>query len=169
MGVATKGVKLWDSLTNGLTRIGWSYYAVLLMFVKSSQKLHGNFRETKSQSQSRMYHEWKKFLLLNWAQLWMIPNQVQQNFDTTRAPLSLVLPFHSVGGWEDLFIKSLDTSSNPHKFLGHDLQQRARHSVHHAFVTTVFAWSDAAATIYFVMQFCAASIREQLLIESGVY
>ena len=34
---------------------------------------------------------------------------------------------------------------------------------------TVFARSDAAATIYFIAQFCAASIREQLLIESGVY
>ena len=26
--------------------------------------------------------------------------------NTSRAPLSFVLPFHSVGGWEDLFIKS---------------------------------------------------------------
>ena len=34
---------------------------------------------------------------------------------------------------------------------------------------TVFAWSDAAATIYFIAQFCAAPIREQWLIESGIY
>jgi len=34
---------------------------------------------------------------------------------------------------------------------------------------TVFARSDAAATTYFIAQFCAASIREWLLIESGVY
>ena len=34
---------------------------------------------------------------------------------------------------------------------------------------TVFARSDAVATIYFVAQFCAASIRERLLIKSGVY
>ena len=34
---------------------------------------------------------------------------------------------------------------------------------------TVFAWSDAAATIYFITQFCVASIREQLLIKSGIY
>ena len=34
---------------------------------------------------------------------------------------------------------------------------------------TVFARPDAAATIYFITQFCAASIRERLLIESGVY
>ena len=32
-------------------------------------------------------------------------------------------------------------------------------------LTTIFAWSDTAATIYFIAQFCAASIREQLLIE----
>ena len=38
-----------------------------------------------------------------------------------------------------------------------------------SFCNTVFARSDAAATIYFITQFCAASIREQLLIESGVY
>ena len=31
----------------------------------------------------------------------------------------------------------------------------------------LFARSDAAATIYFIAQFCAASIRERLLIESG--
>ena len=36
-------------------------------------------------------------------------------------------------------------------------------------VSTVFARSDAAATIYFIAQFCAAFIRERLLIESGVY
>ena len=74
----------------------------------------------------------------------------RQYFDTTRAPLSFVLPFHSVGGWEDLFIKSLDISSNPHKFLGHDLQQRARRSVHHAFVTT------GKACVYFVLLFSVA-------------
>ena len=34
---------------------------------------------------------------------------------------------------------------------------------------TIFARSDAVATIYFIVQFCAASIREQLLIESGIY
>ena len=32
---------------------------------------------------------------------------------------------------------------------------------------TLFARSDAAATIYFIAQFCAASIREWILIESG--
>ena len=35
--------------------------------------------------------------------------------------------------------------------------------------STLFARSDAAATVYFIAQFCTASIREQLLIESGVY
>ena len=35
--------------------------------------------------------------------------------------------------------------------------------------STLFARSDAAVTVYFIAQFCAASIREQLLIESGVY
>ena len=34
---------------------------------------------------------------------------------------------------------------------------------------TIFARSDAVATIYFITQFCAASIREWRLIESGVY
>ena len=34
---------------------------------------------------------------------------------------------------------------------------------------TVFAQSDAVATIHFIVQFCVASIREQLLIESGVF
>ena len=34
---------------------------------------------------------------------------------------------------------------------------------------TVFARSEAVATIYFITQFCAASIREWLLIESGIY
>ena len=37
------------------------------------------------------------------------------------------------------------------------------------FPTTVFSRSDAMATIYFITQFCAASIQEWLLIESGVY
>ena len=32
---------------------------------------------------------------------------------------------------------------------------------------TVFARSDAAASIYFITQLCVASIRERLLIESG--
>ena len=37
-------------------------------------------------------------------------------------------------------------------------------------LATVFARSDtAAATIYFIMQFCSASIREQLLIQGGVH
>ena len=34
---------------------------------------------------------------------------------------------------------------------------------------TIFAWSDAAATIYFITQLCAASIQEGLLFESSVY
>ena len=34
-------------------------------------------------------------------------------------------------------------------------------------VDTIFAQSDAAATIYFITQFCGASIREWLLIKSG--
>ena len=34
---------------------------------------------------------------------------------------------------------------------------------------TIFARSDAVATIYFIMQFCAASIRERLLYESSIY
>jgi len=34
---------------------------------------------------------------------------------------------------------------------------------------TVFVRSDNTATIYFITQFCAASIREWLLFESGVY
>jgi len=34
---------------------------------------------------------------------------------------------------------------------------------------TIFAQSDATATIYFIVQFCAASIQERLLIQSGVY
>jgi len=37
------------------------------------------------------------------------------------------------------------------------------------YVRTIFGQSDAAATIYFITQFCVASIRERLLIESGVY
>ena len=36
-------------------------------------------------------------------------------------------------------------------------------------VTTILARSDAAATIYFVTQFCAASIQERLRFQSGVY
>ena len=36
------------------------------------------------------------------------------------------------------------------------------------FAYTIFARSDAAATIYFIAQFCAASIQEQLLIECRV-
>ena len=35
--------------------------------------------------------------------------------------------------------------------------------------TTVYAWSDTAAIIYFITQFGAASVWEWLLIESGVY
>ena len=38
-----------------------------------------------------------------------------------------------------------------------------------AHLYTVFTRSDAAATIYFITQFCAVSMREWLLIESGVY
>ena len=34
---------------------------------------------------------------------------------------------------------------------------------------TVLTRSDTMATIYFITQFCAASIREQLLFESSVY
>jgi len=34
---------------------------------------------------------------------------------------------------------------------------------------TVFARSDATATIYFIVQFCVASIWKWLLIESGIY
>ena len=34
---------------------------------------------------------------------------------------------------------------------------------------TVFTWSDVVDTIYFIIQFCAVSIWEQRLIESGVY
>ena len=33
-------------------------------------------------------------------------------------------------------------------------------------ISTVFARSDAAATIYFIRQFCAASIRERCLLNS---
>ena len=33
------------------------------------------------------------------------------------------------------------------------------------FICTIFAQSDGAATIYFITQFCVASIRERLLIE----
>ena len=33
---------------------------------------------------------------------------------------------------------------------------------------TIFARSDAAATIYFIMQFCTVSIQERLLIKSGM-
>ena len=33
---------------------------------------------------------------------------------------------------------------------------------------TVFAWSDAVATIYFIAQFCGVSIRELWLIKNGV-
>ena len=39
-------------------------------------------------------------------------------------------------------------------------------SVDHPITYIVFT---AAATIYFITQFCAASIRERLLFESGVY
>ena len=34
---------------------------------------------------------------------------------------------------------------------------------------TIFAWSDSAATIYFIAQVCAAFIQEWRLFESGVY
>jgi len=34
-------------------------------------------------------------------------------------------------------------------------------------MTTVFARSDAAATIYFITQFCAASIRERRLLKKS--
>ena len=34
---------------------------------------------------------------------------------------------------------------------------------------TIFARLDTVATIYFMMQFCVASIREQLLFESSYY
>jgi len=33
----------------------------------------------------------------------------------------------------------------------------------------IFTRSDVTATIYFITQFCLASIREWLIIESGVY
>ena len=36
-------------------------------------------------------------------------------------------------------------------------------------LATVFARSDATATIYFIVQFIVASIRERLLIVSGLY
>jgi len=34
---------------------------------------------------------------------------------------------------------------------------------------TVFTGSDAVASIYFITQFCAASIRERLLFETSIY
>ena len=34
---------------------------------------------------------------------------------------------------------------------------------------TIFARSDTATTIYFIMQFCLASIQEQLLFKSGIF
>jgi len=34
---------------------------------------------------------------------------------------------------------------------------------------TLLARSDAVATIYFIMQFCAASVQEWLLFESSIY
>ena len=42
-------------------------------------------------------------------------------------------------------------------------------SATHIHNITVFARSDAAATIYFIVRVCAAFIREQRLFESGVY
>ena len=39
---------------------------------------------------------------------------------------------------------------------------------HNVVIITIFARSDAAATIYFIARFCAASIRERRLIKSGV-
>ena len=36
----------------------------------------------------------------------------------------------------------------------------------HHFEVTVFAWSNAVATIYFIAQFCAASIWERCLLNS---
>ena len=42
-------------------------------------------------------------------------------------------------------------------------------SIIHMTLYTIFARSDAMATIYFITQFCVASIRERLLIESGIY
>ena len=47
----------------------------------------------------------------------------------------------------------------------------SKNNVNQALVSvgTVFAQSDAAATIYFVHQFCVASIRERRLFENGVY
>ena len=40
---------------------------------------------------------------------------------------------------------------------------------HYSTLNTIFARSDAVATIYFVHQFCAASIWEQQLFKSGFY
>ena len=51
----------------------------------------------------------------------------------------------------------------------HRQEQNRTHAVNQEIFVTVFARSDAAATIYFIAQFCAASIRERLLIKSGIY
>ena len=40
---------------------------------------------------------------------------------------------------------------------------------HDIALITVFARSDAAATIYFIARVCAVFIRERRLFESGVY
>ena len=42
-------------------------------------------------------------------------------------------------------------------------------SLDSGFEDTVFARSDAAATIYFIVRVCAAFIRERRLFESGIY
>jgi len=57
------------------------------------------------------------------------------------------------------------------KLLSHDVKKLAIHliTVWVIRIDTIFTRSDAAATSYFIMQFCAACIRERLLFESGIY
>ena len=42
-------------------------------------------------------------------------------------------------------------------------------SISNKYVITVFLWSNAVATIYFIMRLTAATIRGRPLIKGGVY
>ena len=62
-------------------------------------------------------------------------------------------------------LTSHEHSLHPHKLSWASVKLLVICTVH---MHTVFAWSDAAAAICFIAQFCVAFIREWWLIESGV-
>ena len=89
-------------------------------------------------------------------QLWSLPTAAAHAGDLIPPPCAT---YHSIQtAWNDPFGARV-----------HFLQPKAGGTKPLSSVITVFAQSDATATIYFIMQFCAVFIRERLQSKSGVH